>query len=368
MSKYHTAMNAQNVLDACNQAGVIPPADNNKLTQFIFAQQSVTEVPLSLRIIAGVGAFIAAFFFIGFLSISKIINFDSEGSLIIWGMLFIGGAIGLLFLSDDEHSTVKQSFVLQLSFCSMAVGKILFVIGCALLFKPDETWGITFGLFIVTLVTYFLYRVSLDRFISTFATCASLTINILWQLHDNAALALDVFLLIQMIIVGVLFTHSKISREFIPLAYGIAFSLCFMMIFMSLGTLKPSLYNASIFYHAYIIRGIMALALIGCIFWAAGHHIQARLPALISATAGALLLGAVSTGGVILSIIWLILGYAKHERLLMTLGALFLPLFLFMYYYNLNISFLLKSQILIASGAVLLAGRAYMAFQKWDRE
>jgi uncharacterized membrane protein len=60
----------------------------------------------------------------------------------------------------------------------------------------------------------------------------------------------------------------------------------------------------------------------------------------------------------------MIFGYAKQDKLILITGAVLMPVFIFLYYYNLDINFLVKSGILIGSGAILLAGYGYMAVRK----
>ena len=82
---------------------------------------------------------------------------------------------------------------------------------------------------------------------------------------------------------------------------------------------------------------------------------------MVLASLGAVLLAVVSAPGVLLAIGLMILGYANHERLLLVLGAVLMPAFLCLYYYNLDVSLLNKSMILTVSGVILLAGRFYMS-------
>ena len=62
----------------------------------------------------------------------------------------------------------------------------------------------------------------------------------------------------------------------------------------------------------------------------------------------------------------MVFGYAKHEEHLMRIGALLMPVFLFLYYYNLDISLMQKSGTLMGSGIVLLAGSLYMKHKNWN--
>ena len=79
-----------------------------------------------------------------------------------------------------------------------------------------------------------------------------------------------------------------------------------------------------------------------------------------------LILGSISAAGVLFALALFILGYAKHMRFFLILGALFLPIYLLFYYYNLDVTLLYKSLILILSGILLLLSRSYLKFRKWD--
>ena len=59
--------------------------------------------------------------------------------------------------------------------------------------------------------------------------------------------------------------------------------------------------------------------------------------------------------------------YARHERPLLATGAMLIPVFLFFYYYQLDLSLLQKSAALAGSGALLLAGRFYLRRRGWDK-
>lgn len=80
------------------------------------------------------------------------------------------------------------------------------------------------------------------------------------------------------------------------------------------------------------------------------------------------MLGVISAPGILLSIGLMILGYAKHERLILLLSSILLPLFLFLYYYNLDLTLIKKSGILIANGVLILSGRIYMHYRGIDKE
>jgi uncharacterized membrane protein len=71
-------------------------------------------------------------------------------------------------------------------------------------------------------------------------------------------------------------------------------------------------------------------------------------------------LAAVTTPGVLAAIGLLVLGHARRDALLLAMGTAFFPIFIVVFYYEMEVSLLAKSYILMASGAVLLAARWFL--------
>jgi hypothetical protein len=181
----------------------------------------------------------------------------------------------------------------------------------------------------------------------------------------------NLYFFVQIILAAILFTSGKIKRDYIPLAYAAAFSLCIMVIFFAAGS-KPSCFLGWFWktrhYGMTFINALLSLSLVVLIGWAAGSAEKLKTGPLMLASLGAILLGIVSAPGVILSICLMVLGYSKHENLLVLMGILLIPVFVFLYYHNLDSSLIAKSGILIGSGIVLLAGRGYLALRRSDKE
>lgn len=367
--KYMTAFNARELFTKWLSHGLIAHDDQARIEAFSINQQLEHELPLYLRVLVGVGAFISSLCFLSFLSVARIINFNSESGLIVWGVLFIGGAVLLAKGASDKDHAVKHSFLIQMSFCFMGAGKTLFVIGLAQLFKPNEQWGVTVAILLVTLATYHIYKMSIDRFLSSFAVLASIFFNLVYELSGFGAseILLNAFFIAQLGIVAILMTSGKIKREYLPLAYAFIFSLCLAVIHFSMQS-KNGLWSQHHDFNPVVVNTSLTVAIIALIGWAAGGVKRLKLESLSMASLGVMLLGVVSAPGILLSIGLMILGYAKHERLLMLLGVLLFPIFLFFYYYNLDMTLMTKSGILVASGGLILAGRAYMHHRGFDRE
>ena len=345
------------LLDALDRDGHIE--DRPVVEAFVLERQGETELPLQFRVLIGVGAAIAAACFIVFLHEIDLIDFNDTPGMLPTGLVFIATAIGLNRLSGTAQ-TIANSFLLQASFAAMATGKFLFVIGFDGIL--DTYWAGSLATLLVTAAMYHVYRMSIDRFLSSLMVLLSVLVTIVWG--DETTLPREPlvigFFALQLAGAAVLLTHGRIRRDYVPLAYAFAFSLCATVLY-------PAAYEATggrlygVTIHPFPVNALMAGGLIALFAWAAGSIDALQRPPLILASLGAVLLGMVSAPGVMLSIGLMILGYAKHDKLLLVLGALLMPAFLWLYYYSLDVSLLTKSLILTGSGVILLAGHFYLA-------
>lgn len=371
MAEYLTNMNAKNLLAAWEGAGHITEQDRRMLGASIFSRHQEEELPIYLRILVGLGAFIASACIMGFLSLTKIIDFNSSAELLGWGGIFIVNAV-LLARRAAASGVMLHSFLMNISFCSVGIGKILAVAGALEAFKSvhhGEGWVIAYALAAVTAVTWPFYRMSIDRFVSSAIVLLMLLVNIIFDndLTNVRQYLLDGFFLINLCAVVALFTDGRVPKDYAPLGYAFVVSLCATVVFYAVtqhhnwfyrhADLDPTFVNVS-----------LAAALIGLIGWAAGDMKLLKQEPLLFAAVGVAALGAVSAPGIILAIALMVLGYARHERLLILGGALLMPGFLWLFYYSLNLTLMAKAGILVCSGLVLLAGRIYMHAKKYDRE
>lgn len=366
MFDFMTKINAAQLLEAWRKAGMVDAEEADRIEEFVQDRKQEQELPLYLHALVGIGAFIASLCFIGSLVISQIID---DGSEIIWGIVFMGAGWAIAKFWRDDESAVMHSIIVQSSFCAMSIGKILFVIGFPEAFDQESKWGLTLALLVITAATYPFYRLSLDRFSSALAFLLSLLVNIVYDRHlgSSAELLLNLFFLVQILLAGFMLTYGKLKSAFIPLAYAIALSLCATVLFFAAASKIGGWENRQP-YNMIFVNAVSALSLIGLIAWAAGGLSKLKKEPLMLASLGSVLLGVISAPGLIVSIGLMVLGYAKHELLLLVMGGLLMPVFLFLYYYNLDFSLMAKSGVLVGSGLVLLAGRAYLVARKLDRE
>lgn len=343
------------LLDALARDGHI--SDRQAVEAFVLARQGETELPLPIRVLAGIAAVIACACFLGFLWKIGLIDYDEPAGMLLIGPAFIVAAIVLNRIPGVSQATVG-SFLLQASLAVMATGKLLFIIGFNESFSTP--WAFSLAALIVTAATYPLFPMSIDRFISSLVVLLSVMVNLVRD--DETTLPLELlmtgFFGFQLAVGAVLLTHGRIRREHRPLAYAITFSLCVIV-------LIPPAYVAT---YPMVANGVLAGGLIALFAWAGGGVDFLKRPPMVLASLGAVLLALIAAPALMLSIGLMIIGYAKHDRRLLILGALLMPAFLWTYYYDPEVSLLMKSAILTVTGVALLAGRFYMSYTGKSRE
>lgn len=365
MSKYLTNISMQHIFDSWKDSGLISDTSDQNIKDFILQENEDDNTPLYLKILSAIGAFLATIFLCGFLSVIKIIDWTNHTNMLIVGIGCICLAVVAGRNHDKNSSSVAQTFLLQSSVCLMGLGKILFILGFSYFFKNShfDEWAISYSAIFITMITYYIYPNSIDRFLSSLFVLISVLVNLdLEYLIKDVPINDSYFLAFQIILAGFLFTYAKVRRIYTPLAYALVFSI--------FSTIALETYiNHQLNLQALKLANLtLTLSLIYLIIWVTADIQKIKSEPVIIAIFGAIFLGIASDPGVIFSICILILGYAKHDKVLLTLGVLAMILSLIFYYYSLNLTLLSKSLVLIGSGLILLVGRYYLHFRKLDQE
>lgn len=358
MPEYGTRHNAADLLAALRDKGLAGEAG---LADFIIQQRRGKPPLLYLNILITIGALLAALCLVSL--------FAKENTPIVVTLALIASAVWLQGKAGDSHG-LKYTLLMQSSLAVMIAGKLLFTgtVGRTLTHYLSnysyDPWSYTLALLMITVLTYPVYRVPVDRFLFPFIVLCFLLFNILEDSGAHHVLLFHSSFLLQFAMASVLLTHRKIKSDYIPLAYALVFSLCVHVLILASGELaSEDIAVISPYFASLILTGGL-IALFG---WAAGDMAKLRTKPLLLASMGAALLGLIAAPGILLAIMLLVLGYARHERALLATGAALIPVFLFLYYYQLEISLLQKSAALAGSGALLLAGRFYLCRRGWDK-
>ena len=358
MPEYGTRHNAAGLLAALRDKGLAGEAG---LADFIIRRQREKPPTLYLNILITIGALLAA--------LCLVTIFPKENTPIVVILALIASAVWLKGKAGDSHG-LKYILLMQSSLAVMIAGKLLFTgtVGRTLThYLSDDSydpWSYTLALLMITVLTYPVYRVPVDRFLFPFIVLCFLLSNILEHSSAHHVLLFHGSFLLQFAMAAVLLTHRKIKADYMPLAYALVFSLCVHVLLLASGELASKDITVISHYFASLILTGGLIALFG---WAAGDMAKLRTQPLLLASMGAALLGLIAAPGILLAIMLLVLGYARHERPLLATGVALIPVFLFLYYYQLDLSLLQKSAALVGSGALLLAGRFYLRRKGWDK-
>lgn len=348
-------MNAKTLLGQLQGEGLL--ADEQTLAQSIISAQVEDALPLYLRILAGVGAFFASLSFIGFLIAAELIDFDEYASMTFWGGLFVALAIAMERMVRGS-SGMGHAFGIQSSFAAMAVGKTLFVVGLATWF--DSTWAVPIATAVITLITYQVYRLTLDRFLSCTAVWFGFWFNLYERGGSESLFWLhNVYVLLTLGLGLGLLMSARVRQDYIPIAYASLLGVAWLVCNLHITPLMDWLLRDNLFNSAFL-NICLALALCGVSFWSVGHPRQLANRDRVAIAVLALCLAWLDVPGILLGMVMMVLGYARHDRLLLGAGGLCIGVFLWFFYYSLQLTLLAKSASLIGGGIALLLAALYV--------
>lgn len=295
--------------------------------------------------LVGIAGWVAAAFLIVFLGLINLI--DSRSSMLVIGGAFCLAALGIKYIRHEEIFSSQLAFALSLAGQGLIIGSQ---------FDSSSVFQIVVTVLMVEGLLFLLYPDGLHRLISFFAIVAAVAV----QMADWSVEAY--FPLLVLLLAGaglwIWYQHlplraSWMGAYFKPLSLGLpiaALGLCFLQLTNSGLTDGP-------WWGAGLGMGMMLLIL--------GRFVLQELDLPIFSAAGAIMLIAVvilmvpsyKTPGVMAAMLVLALGFWRKEHILTGIGVAGFGLFISFYYYNLELTLLVKSFVLIGSGAALLICR-----------
>ncbi len=323
--------------------------------------------PVYIRILSGVGAWFAALFFVLFLSASFLIK--SEAGAVICGILFLVCAVALTRTSKD---TV---FVSQLSLALAFAGNVLVLFG----FSASLRYGYENYLAMLVMIqaavcgiVYPIYRNSIYRFLSPIALAILVTA---WILEHRMFYFIHLLIAAEMLLLGILALSRKPYPALAPLMYSAAAMLPATLLFMNFTQINAwrADFDISLLPSSLLLAvgtSYLFVHLAGGMFQrnrvSLRNSVSVGLnrltePWLIFVIASTILLGIFTTPGILVAVGLLVLGYAFGDYILTGLSYLFLPVFLVLFYYTMNIDLAYKSYMVGGSGLLLLAVRYFFA-------
>jgi uncharacterized protein DUF4401 len=367
------------VADVLNQLvaeGLAPPESIEKARAALQGADDASP-PWFARVIAGFAAWVATGFLIGFLVITKIV--DERMSAIIVGAILVVATVYVRRTANAE-----EEFKRQLTFAGSLAGQVLVIVGVGGETKSAALAGLValvMSLALIPLVPDQAHRFMSGLIGSIAAFAAMADLHLVWTLgnvgplgsfvvrgSDVAAFAI-VGVAAYVWRIGIRERSRELAEMLEPVGYGVIAGVFAVLLFSSIFAVADDLVRGpqSTRVNAWhlgplttvgITAALIALEL--AIF--SEQRVKPRAEAMTMTVGATALLGVLtlSTPGIMAAIAVLALGFDRRNRILIGLAIVFLVHFASVYYYSLRMTLLEKSIVLVASGMLLLAARAYI--------
>ncbi|MBN8723149.1 MAG: GDYXXLXY domain-containing protein [Acidobacteria bacterium] len=302
-----------------------------------------------IRLMMVFGAWIASIFFLLAIFIAELVK--SAESALVMGIIWIMTAVFL-------RRKASQTFPVQLALALSVAGHIMFCYALADIF--NDALAAVISMIVLAVVLYPLYKDVLHRFLSPLSAIAFI---IFWVYDEKFYWMFHILILVEIIVVAILFTNAKIKSDFRPLAYAFAVAIPSTLLLILIGEPIRLLfrYNNWISFDWLIAKIMFSVALLWLYQWALGSLERLKQQPILFGVIATLILGFISTPGLLAALWLMILGYSLRDYILIALAIAFFPVFITIYYYNLDLTLDIKSYILMASGIVLLLMRWYLS-------
>ncbi|MEZ4728278.1 MAG: DUF4401 domain-containing protein [Caldilineaceae bacterium] len=327
------------------QYNLAPRRSDQPLPPDLSGANDAESSPWYIKALVGIAAWIAAIFLGIFFGAAGLI--ESMESMLIWGAVLTVVAIVLKRL-------VRNSiFWGQLAFAVILAGQGLLIGGFAW-WSENAT---PTALFVVGLevVVFALYPDALHRMVSILAITGALAFVLYDQEMPELIHGLTLLLAAGAVTVWQQEFRLLTSRWFpfrAPLGYGLVLSLFGVCLLSLLGE-----YGVTYWWVSAVVLALVLLYLAFTLLQELGRPLLSPVGLWAVGAVVLFFLPAYQTPGILAAVIALLLGYWRANTLLTGLATLFLLFFLSAYYYNLDITLLNKSYILMGTGAVLLVVR-----------
>jgi hypothetical protein len=306
--------------------------------------------------LAGAGAWVAAACFVAALQIAGLLG-EKE---LVWA----GWGVALTASGLVVARTRRNVFLRQLALALALTGESLVVIGMGL--EVEKFGAAVIAAVSLAVVLYPLYRDAAHRFITVFLTASLALIHACLESSRDGEL--HALLLVEIVLVAIALAPRRPFEALSPLGHALAFASALTL--LAPVALRPVREHVVATWPDAIVVTLAVLAL--CAWIAGGHAVpRAVRPTLLVAMAAVLALGAVSlvsTPVVLAALGVLVLARAREDRALLVLGALFVPVAIVAFYYDLHVPLSRQAAFVGGSGLVLLAAQWLLARTRWANE
>lgn len=309
------------------------------------------ELPIYLRVLVGLGAWVATILLIAFFLALGLV--DEASTAAVFGIVLVGGSVWLRRRANGDftrHAAVAVSFAGQ--------GLIVFAIDK--MSSADEMPFV--AAVVISLVMITLFPDALHRFISALVSVGAAAAA-LFAIHMSHAL--DVAALATVVVLAFVWRGSlprrsdALTEMLAPVGYGLAVGLFGVCLFGTVFSGPLGTHDGMVAMGAVTTDGVgvMLAALVLVILHEHDVSPSSFAGAMILLIIALFAVVTLQSPGIIIGAGMLLLGFDRRNLVLIELATAFLLVFGAANYYNLNLTLLEKSAILVASGALCLVAR-----------
>ncbi|MGB0525227.1 MAG: DUF4401 domain-containing protein [Flammeovirgaceae bacterium] len=320
----------------------------DKQFQQELAEKELSTSGITIQVFTAIGSWIAALMFIAFLALARII--DSEEAALVAGIVFTLGYLIVSFAGKIKPAF--EAFTLAIGM----IGQCLLGIGLSQVIGVNSITFYVLCILIEALILLISFS-AIQRFISTILIFLSF-LGLFYEFKIYEACHLIVGLLSFVLAYfwmnepKVLAQDKRLANFMNPVGLGLAVSIITLLLF----SINKEWYRDYINY--WWVSGIMMVLSVMYVVHAMLKSYRATEHQWLAFAGIALMLGpTIFSPGIAAAIFILLLGFYRGHYILSGLGVLSLILFTTMFYYNLQLTLLHKSILLLVVGAVFLLVR-----------
>ncbi|TGK11858.1 DUF4401 domain-containing protein [Leptospira fletcheri] len=340
----------------------IPPELNlnaeqkEKLRSFLTRSES-SDTPWYVHLVVILGSWFATMLLLLFLFIAKIL--ETTESLKVIGALISVGSIAIPLL--DQKKKISESFIVSVGF----LGQVLLFLGIA--FSKSEILSFSASVLIVEIFLYLFSGTWIQKFVSVLLIFSS---SVILLEENEMSLGIHIMLALSGLAIVLLFRYEveivssgKIIPSFyMPTIYGLTIAIS--------GIPALSVIGGSYISTDWRISGTIGILVLAIYLWTCLNSIlkdKLFIQGFMVGTICLLLAPTLQTPGISFSVFLIAIGFRQRLDLVLMLGILSISCYLVDYYYSLKFTLLIKSYILLGSGALFLC--AYLSLSKlYDRK
>lgn len=317
----------------------------NKQTILSFTKTE-SETPWYIYALIAIAAWFSTIFFVAFFFLVMFQNAQEVA-------LVAGVLLSVVAVAINQGKQKESIFFSQVSLAFNVAGQILMVLGFFI--HTHSIVVICFFVIVLQVVMTFLYRHPVQYFVAPMVISCALFFLLLDIEGNTRALKgpQSIHFVIALLSTATGYFWYKESsfvkhRFFHYSLYGTTLSL---LVMVSLSVFSRS-YDLEMWWVSGIIVGV---ALILLEIELLGDLLKTTMGTTIIVASALFCIITINSPGLIAAMFTLILGFYRGHKLLMSISCVFFGGFLFFFYYDLQMTLLSKSLILMGSGIVLIA-------------